>query len=277
MKIHYKQQKNGSYNVASPAGGILRDCYFKELAGDCDRSIISARSHHHSEFEIHIVIKGHQIYETEYENICLSEGEFVIFPPKFKHRSTESDDRMKKYSITFKSDIFETNKAFCGKINSDIINNIAFITSESENDGCFSPMLVHNRIFETVLLLFRIGGFKELKLPKPDMESDERMALAEKYISDNIEHSVTVNDIASYCYLSTKQLTRIFLKYKNTTPAAYINAERMTRIRTLVTESNLTFKEISRNFGFSDECYFNAAFKKHNGMSPGQYRKMHGK
>jgi len=238
---------------------------------------MNIRAHHHTDFEIHVVFDGHQTYECDSKAIRLDNGDFVIFPPGVRHKSVENSEDLHKYSFTFKSDFFESPKMLCGKTTDYINKSLEFVARESSCPTVFSAQLCINRIFETTLLLFRLCGFKEQPQKKITERFDERLALAKKYISDNLEQPLTVSDISNYCYLSNKQLTRLFVSNEGISPAKYITRERMKKICELIIDEDISFKEISIRFGYANECYFSTAFKKHSGVSPGVYRKMHKK
>ncbi len=275
MKILFKQPKEPS--ASALGASLLRNCYFKELSWDSDRGILHNKAHHHTDFEIHILADGTQIYEWNGENVTLCKGDFVLFPPGVRHRSVENSENLRKYSITFKCEVFETNQVLCGKISDEMRAAVRFVATECVCPTVFSAQLCLNRIFEMTLLLFRLCGFEESSVKNLSESTDERLVLAKKYIADNIEQPISVSDISSYCYLGEKQITRLFIKNEGISPAKYINRERMKRICELIREKDLSFKEISLRFGYANECYFNTAFKKHSGMSPGQYRKMYKK
>ena len=103
------------------------------------------------------------------------------------------------------------------------------------------------------------------------------LTIAKQYIADNIERPFLVSDLAGYCYLSTKQLTRIFNEYEGITPGEYIKRERGIAVEKMLAESSFSLKQISEKMNFSNEYYFNEFFKKYSGMPPGEYRKMIGK
>lgn len=275
MKILFRQQKDAEIPAVSPFA--MSNCYFKELFGDSDRKIISIRAHHHTDFEIHVVFDGYQIYECDEKAIRLDKGCFIIFPPGVRHKSLENSEDLHKYSFTFKSDYFASSRMLHGKTTQYIDNSLEFVAKESLYPTVFSESLCINRIFETTLLLFRICGFKEQSREKTVQSYDERLVLAKKYISDNLEQALSVSDISGYCYISNKQLTRLFVSNEGISPAKYITRERMKKICELIVDGNLTFREISDRFGYANESYFSTAFKKHSGVSPGLYKKMHKK
>lgn len=55
---------------------------------------------------------------------------------------------------------------------------------------------------------------------------DNRFVIASKFILDNIERNLSVADVAFYCHLSPRQLTRIFLDAEGVSPAKYINGKK---------------------------------------------------
>lgn len=74
----------------------------------------------------------------------------------------------------------------------------------------FPFLLIENRIFEILILLLRVIGYKE-NIVKPENDSvGYHLGLAKKFISDNIENDLSVSDVADYCHISARQLSRIF-------------------------------------------------------------------
>ena len=108
---------------------------------------------------------------------------------------------------------------------------------------------------------------------QPHETEDHRLSIAKQYIEDNIERSISLSELAAYCYLSEKQLTRIFRQGEGVSAAEYVRQRRCRKIEELLAGSDLTLCAISEQMGFSSEYYFNAFYKKYAGMTPGAYRK----
>ena len=106
-----------------------------------------------------------------------------------------------------------------------------------------------------------------------DNNEDARLTMAKQYIKDNIETNLKLTEVAAYCYIGTKQLTRLFRQYENTTPAMYIQKERINKIIELM-NTPLSLSEISEKMNFSSEYHFNSFFKKMESQPPGEYRRM---
>ena len=120
----------------------------------------------------------------------------------------------------------------------------------------------------------RLCGLRERHAAADKSVDDLRLEAAKQYIENNVESWVSVADIASYCYISTRQVARIFMKSENMTPFEYISERRIAHIKKLLEDDTLTLKQISDKMNFNDESYFNAFVKKHLGQPPGMYRKM---
>ena len=57
------------------------------------------------------------------------------------------------------------------------------------------------------------------------------------------------------------------------TPIAYLNRDRMFMAMGMLSETNLSIEQIANKVGIRDVSYFARVFKKHCGVSPGEYRK----
>lgn len=155
-------------------------------------------------------------------------------------------------------------------------DRLRFIEEETGQRREISDVLIENALLETIVGVLRLAGFGENPATARPEES-LTLSLAKDYIRDNIRRALTVPDVAAYCHLSPKQLTRLFLKGESASPGGFIRAERVRCIEKLLSDESLTLKDISEEMNFSSEYYFNAYFRKNAGMPPGEYRKMLGK
>ena len=95
---------------------------------------------------------------------------------------------------------------------------------------------------------------------------------AVRYIEDNLNRPLSLEEIASHVSVSTRQLTRLFSAFAGTSPAQYVRITRLDRASALLTRTELPIKEISHQIGFTDVQYFTRCFTTHFGVSPGAYR-----
>lgn len=243
----------------------------KHLQPEHDTKMITDKMHHHRGYEIHITKNGWQCYEVCGKKYNIEKGHFLIIAPEDEHKILECGKDTEKISLFF---IYGENRgvSYSGKLSDRMLDNIKYIISENESRTVYSNKLIENRVMELVMLFLRDSGMKEAKEQKNLFVEDARVALARQYIRDNIVKNIKVSDIACYCYLSTKQLTRLFLKYEGISPAGYIHKQKILYIEKLIENKNFSLREISEKMNFSSEYYFNSFFKKHYGMPPGVYR-----
>lgn len=279
MKVLYKQsnsESNKTENCFSLLG--IKDCYLKQLISASDEKNVTKKAHHHNAYEVHIITEGHQIYLAGDEQFRVDKGDFLIIEPDVQHRIIHSSPYSAKYSVTFVCDErsnIRTVKSYCGAIDSRVMENIEFVVSEINNRTEISQRLIENRVFETVVLLLRSSGYKESGDEYDTQRENLHLNLAKQYIQDNIKEALKISDVAAYCHISNKQLTRIFEHFENMSPALYIRKQKIKVIEQMLLAGGVSLKELSEEFNFSSEYYFNAFFKKHTGMSPGEYKKMH--
>ena len=284
MRILYRQSSNEKRNSDMLAQYGISNCYFKSIKLSGKEGSGTKKRHSHAGYEFHIMLERKQIYATDKGEIALESGKILAFSKGASHALVANDHPTSKYAFTFMLD--ET--FFCADEVSDctffelserILSNIRAAES-LQKDKTLKAIFIEYIVFETVCLLLEGVGAKRrgLNLPKEETrdesDRDERVELAIQFIKDNIESSIRVSEVASYCYISEKQLGRLFFQGIGQNIASYIRSERLRRIEELLSDTKLSLSEISDRFGFPSEHGFNVFFKKYNGMPPGEYRKM---
>ena len=274
MKIFYKQPEQDLQSSLSRFG--VQNCYFKKLMLVRDHKSVTKKTHRHTGFEIHIITDGFQKYEVNGRNYTLERGCFLIVYPDVSHTVIDSALNTQKYSITFDKRTEELQTCLFGTITERIASNLDYISNEALLKKEISATLIENNILEILAWAFRLSGMEEKKNTQKQ-EENVFVSLAKQYIDDNIEMAPSVEEVSEYCYLSTKQLTRIFQRYEEISPGEYIKNRRISKIEKLLADDLLSLKQISEIMNFNNEYYFNAFFKKNSGMPPGEYREMLGK
>lgn len=92
------------------------------------------------------------------------------------------------------------------------------------------------------------------------------------YINEHFSEEVHLDDLAAMASLSPFYFTRVFAKETGMTPYQYLIATRLSFSKLLLKGSDFSIKEIAFRSGFSDESRFCSSFKKHEGLTPSQYR-----
>ena len=87
------------------------------------------------------------------------------------------------------------------------------------------------------------------------------------------KENISIEKLASLCGISTVHLRNTFIKKFACSPIKYINNLKMTRAKELLSSQFYTASEVCFLSGYNNESYFTREFKKHFGISPGEYAK----
>lgn len=109
-----------------------------------------------------------------------------------------------------------------------------------------------------------------------ETSSAEPLAKAVSYINAHISEDLSIHILAKEAALSPYYFARSFKTYTGVSPHQYILALRMNIARYLLSSTDLTVQDITLRCGFADSSIFCAAFKRIEGVTPGDYRKKRG-
>lgn len=274
MKIIYKQGNSPASHGLAAFG--VSNCYFKQLSLKSDIKSITKKSHHHTGFEMHIITDGFQEYCVGKAQYKLKKGDFLLICPGVSHKALAASSGAQKISLTFTKEKQTDFACFFGKLSARMADDIAFALKENTEKKEISQVLTEGCILEIIVAALRMAGLPEEKAAETD-NCNAITALAKQYIADNIEKAPTVAEAARYCGLGVKQFTRAFKRFEHILPSEYIIKKRILAIEALLSEGELSLKQISEITGFGNEYCFNSFFKKYAGMPPGEYRKAVGK
>lgn len=95
------------------------------------------------------------------------------------------------------------------------------------------------------------------------------------YMKSRIKKGMTIEDLARACGSSISGLESSFRSVYGMSPYRYFIKLRMEEAERLLAKTSYTVTEIAMRCGYENLFYFCNAFKKHSGMTPTEYRKMH--
>ncbi len=94
------------------------------------------------------------------------------------------------------------------------------------------------------------------------------------YLNANYYKEISGKSIEEEFSCNFDYLNRVFKKTIGKTIFVYLNEIRIQHAREMLGTTSMKVSAIGYRVGFRDECYFNKVFKKHTGVSPGQYEKI---
>lgn len=94
------------------------------------------------------------------------------------------------------------------------------------------------------------------------------------YIDEHYAERLSLSGLAEQFFISRDYLGKRFKECFGTTVNGYILSARITRAKQLLRFSDKTIEEVGALTGMPDANYFSRTFKKVEGVSPGEYRRL---
>ncbi|KKI93581.1 AraC family transcriptional regulator [Bacillus sp. SA1-12] len=95
-----------------------------------------------------------------------------------------------------------------------------------------------------------------------------------KYIQENFKEEIKMEAIANTLHFHPDYITRCMQKVIGVTPNMYLNQYRMNQAKKLLATTDDKVANISQEVGIIDSTYFSKLFKRIEGLSPLEYRKV---
>jgi transcriptional regulator GlxA family with amidase domain len=135
------------------------------------------------------------------------------------------------------------------------------------------------RIASQLVMFFKRPGGQLQFSRKGEAAPVGRSALQEiqRWIAANpgLDHSVA--SLAQRMELSPRHFARLFRDEVGMTPAAWVEAARVTSARAMLEDGQDSPKQVAARCGFADADVLRRAFARHVGVTPAEYRKRHAK
>ena len=222
MRIIYKE--NEKSRLCEMFG--IENCLIKEISCDADSRFTMKKEHRHTGFEIHMIVAGCQSYDFSGIEKRVDAGKMVVISPLTKHRTGAHLPETKKISLTFQAN--SQSPMLFGEFENGIIiteadSRLEGIASELSHEwktrSAYSLEMADILASQMLILIMRRFGLVQKSEVQNEVDEDVRVHMAKQYIDDNIEQNLKVSDVASYCYMGEKQLTRLFKTYADETRA----------------------------------------------------------
>lgn len=98
-----------------------------------------------------------------------------------------------------------------------------------------------------------------------------------QWMADNRHKAIAVRDCAGHAGMSERTFHRRFVGEAGMTPAKYLESLRIETARGLLEQTRSPLKQVAALAGFSSDQHLILVFEKRLGMSPTDYRKLHGR
>lgn len=105
-----------------------------------------------------------------------------------------------------------------------------------------------------------------------EVDNDDQMEKAVKFIHEHYEKSILIQNIANELGVERRRFAYLFERYTGLSPLNYLTEVRMRHAKELL-RNGCSVMEAAEKVGYSDSFYFSRVFKKQTGLSPTQFKK----
>lgn len=243
--------------------------------------------YHNDHYELCYIIKGDVDYLFDYKEYKLYNFDLIFIDKKMPHKSIGNpDSQCERIIINFNdnflssigtnslmlSEIFATpHLKLPNKNVSEISQILTKLVFESDYPSAFSSNLIKGYMYELLVMLYRIA--KKMN-PMHTLPTNPIIEAATKYICQNYNQDISLDEIANYCHVSKHYLSRLFNSIMKVSFSSYLNSIRIHEATNMLIETNKTILDISQLCGFSSLKHFCEVFKKNKGITAREFRKM---
>jgi AraC-like DNA-binding protein len=252
---------------------------------------------HDTDFEIYYILNGKLDIIIQNTKLTVNEHDYLIIAPGVVHhtlykpmienqyfvmvfnlhgnanpRSEPAKRTMSENLSCILRDI-EQKKYMTGKDQQDSGHYIEHMLNEIiSNKLGWKSMLYHYY----TLFIFSIlrNVFTNKEKDNDSVNANIAMRII-KFMSDNYDKDISMQDVADSLFCSSRHINRIFRRYFNSTFGKTLSRFRVNYAKNYLVESDYCIEKISELVGFSSPNTLYKLFKEIEGTTPGQYREIY--
>lgn len=230
-----------------------------------------------------IVIEGSGTLEYQDTAYCLSQGDCVFIDCRkaYSHRSSEDLWKL-KWIHFFGSNMDDIYEKFLELGEDPVFRNSSNgkallqlweqIFLHAKTTTLTAEMEIYSNL--TALVSVLLHEHENLNIISYSEHSDQNLQNIKNYLNKHYTEKITLDFLSCHFFINKYYLTRIFREKFGVSITGYLLQLRITRAKELLRFTGLSIEQISHECGMSDANYFSRVFKKIEGTTPGQFRKM---
>lgn len=227
---------------------------------------------------------GSGIFKSEGKEYKIDKGDAFFFRPDIPHEYHPVDKPWQTKWITFSGSAAKNVADYLG-----LENVVAFSLGDLHSfdmrvntlSETFLSNLPDKEIRSSCLLYHIIVKIGEYQSRAPQLvgmtrnEKIRKITPVVELMKTNFGDDLGLDELAKAINVTPNHLCRLFNQVYNTTPLKYLVHIRLNMAKQFLTSpKNHKIKDIAKRTGFHDPSYFCSVFKKSEGMTPEEFRKL---
>ncbi|MNN11978.1 HTH-type transcriptional activator RhaS [compost metagenome] len=226
--------------------------------------------------------EGRLLYGNEL--FTLPAGSGVLLPPGMPHSysASNTNKNWETYYLTFGGNAASSilngfairdTTYFRWESDSPILPLLASLINQLEQIPDLFGLETSTDTYRFLGLLSKYGQISNVSVTR----NTEKLAPLIRWMEDHYGNpDIGLHDLADVLEVSSRHLSKLFQHTFGLSPYAYLVHLRMNKAKErLASNPDHTVSSIAIETGFRDASHFVATFRKHTGMTPQQFRRLH--
>ncbi|MBQ3103570.1 MAG: helix-turn-helix transcriptional regulator [Oscillospiraceae bacterium] len=275
-QAYYRTMGSGSDNVQ------LLD---KNLIINCTGLLVQSKpfGNHaaagREDYYLQYLAKGNMDVWIDGTPYTMTPGQAILYYPHTSYRyAMHGQEEVQYYWIHFTGFGAAELVEGCGIPNRTLLNIGTGTSLELDFEDIFRDFMVRDSCFDLssaaklTSICVAISRRSEAAASSP-AETDSRIYHSLTHIHKNYAHNLNIEELAAQEHLSPSRFRTLFKERTGLSPMDYLTALRINHARQLMSQTELTMREIADMVGYEDQLYFSRIFKKRTGFTPSAYRR----
>ena len=259
-------------------------------------SVLYTTMHTHVSSEFFVCERGEITIKIPTGNIVLQSGDCAIIPPGIRHYRSKIDSPPDSvgYTVSFLchkrnvregEDLYKMIAPFVSgrqivifRNRPEICESVARIVRKTNNNNVLTVMsMVELLIKVSELPYHKVEPIENETATEPQSNDIQRMMKLDQLINVFFMRDLTVEEVASHLYISSRQLDRIVRKRYGKTLHCVIIDKRIDTAAEMLLSTDMTVDNIGVAVGFGSKAGFYREFSKRHEMTPAEFRRKNNK
>ncbi|MBR4554468.1 MAG: AraC family transcriptional regulator [Ruminococcus sp.] len=250
-------------------------------AGARDQEFHFIREDGYPNYQIIYCVRGNGVLRLNGTDTPIREGDAFYLPPNVPHEYFPTEEIWETHWVTFDGRECEAvlshiglDRAKAFKIHDinaidAIFKKIMYIL---KTNYYYSGYQCSAHLYQFLIELNRVMNMQS---GAKDGAKLNQLTPVIEYIDQNYNRDLTLSELAELIDLSPQYLCRLFKECLNLRPFEYLARKRVSQAKLLLLENKMNVNQIAASVGYNDCSYFCAVFKKHEMLSPAEFRSLH--